>query len=121
MNYQCSTEFNIATSLLDCDGYKKRVQESTDPLKYKFDLKPSAMCFMPGQTFQGLQMVSQRTPPPQLLDIEMTLKKMPILEQDNEYVIKNIHNQYFRFNTQCVAIRPDRVTVYAFTKFCCFF
>jgi len=48
---------------------------------------------MPGQMFQGLQMTTgDKRPPPQLLDMEMTLQAMPLKEQDNDYIIKDIHN-----------------------------
>ncbi len=91
MNFECDTQFNIPTSLLDCNGYNKKMQESTDPYNYIMDLKVPAMCFMPGIPFQGLQM-AQRRPPPQLLDAEMMLKSLPLFEQDKDYVTKNIHN-----------------------------
>lgn len=92
ISYQCPTEFNVVTTLKSCDEYKKELQESMDPLKYKFDLQPGPMCYMPGQAFQGLRMAAGRMPPPQLLDVEMTLHSMPLKEQDNRYVIKDIHN-----------------------------
>jgi hypothetical protein len=93
MNFQCTTEFNVENSLKPCGQYKKALQESTDPLKYIFDIKPSPMCYMPGQNFQGIQMTTgEKRPPPQLLDMEMTLQAMPLKEEENDYVIKNIHN-----------------------------
>lgn len=92
ISYQCPTEFNVATQLKSCDEYKKELQESMDPLKYRFDIRPGPMCYMPGQTFQGLRMAAGRKPPPQLLDMEMTLQTMPLKEQDNRYVINDIRN-----------------------------
>ena len=89
---ECPTTFNVLTQLKSCDEYKKELQESMDPLKYRFDLRPGPMCFMPGQAFQGLRTSTMRGPPPQLLDMEMTLHSMPLKEQDNRYVIKDIHN-----------------------------
>jgi len=92
ISYQCPTEFNVVTTLQSCDEYKKELQESMDPLKYKFDIRPGPMCYMPGQAFQGLRIGSGRQPPPQLLDMELTLQAMPLKEQDNKYIIKDIHN-----------------------------
>lgn len=90
MLYQCPTEFNVPTSLLDCEGYNKRMQESTDPYKYMMDLKPGPMCMMTGRPFQGL-MMAQRRPPPNLLGVENYLRSAPIFEQDRDYVIDDIH------------------------------
>ena len=90
MNYQCPAEFNVPTSLLDCDGYRKRMQESTDPFKYKMALKPGPLCMQTGQTFQGL-MLAQRRPPPDLLGVENYLRSAPILEDQREYAIDDIH------------------------------
>lgn len=92
ISYECPTEFNVLTNLKSCDEYRKELQESTDPLKYRFDIRPGPMCYMPGQAFQGLQFTSSRNPPPQLLDMEMTLQAMPLKEEDNRYVTKDIHN-----------------------------
>jgi hypothetical protein len=93
MNYQCPTEFNVVTNLKRCGIYKKELQESTDPLKYMFDIKPGPMCYMPGQMFQGLQMTTgEKRPPPQLLDMELTLQAMPLKEAENDYIIKDIHS-----------------------------
>jgi len=89
---ECPTEFNIATSLLDCDGYNKRMQESTDPLKYVFDFKPPPICFMPGQTFQGLQSTGERRPPPSLMEVERYLQNSPLVEADNDYIIDDIRS-----------------------------
>lgn len=91
MNYECPTEFNKITSFRDCNGWTKKLQESTDPLKYKFDVHTPPICFMPGKNFQGLQSVGGRMPPPQLMDMETTLRTMPLKEQENEYYISNIH------------------------------
>jgi hypothetical protein len=84
MNYECPTEFNVATSLLSCNGYQKRLRESTELMKYRFDIRPQPACFMTGQNFQGQQM-AQRAVPPSLLDVEATLKRFPILEERNCY------------------------------------
>lgn len=89
MNYQCPAEFNIPTSLLDCRGYKKRMQESTDPYRYKMALKPGPVCMSSNQTFQGL-MMAQRRPPPGLLGVENYLKSAPILDAQRDYVIDDI-------------------------------
>src|SRR4051794_6913024 len=93
ISFECPTEFNVVTSLKKCSLYKKELQESTDPLKYKFDITPGPMCYMPGQAFQGLQITNgERRPPPQLLDMELTLQAMPLKEEENDYIIKDIHN-----------------------------
>jgi hypothetical protein len=91
MNYQCETEFNVPTSLLDCNGYKKKMQESTELLKYTFDKKLAPICFMPGIPFQGAQMIGERIPPPQLLDVQTTLRTMPLLEEEKDYFIRDLH------------------------------
>ena len=91
MNYQCPAEFNVPTTLLDCKGYTKKLQESTDPLKYKMDLRPGPLCMMTGRPFQGL-MMAQRRPPPNLLGVEQYLKSEPIREQERDYVIDNVRN-----------------------------
>lgn len=90
-SYECPTEFNVLTKLKSCTDYRKELQESTDPLKYKFDLKPGPMCFMPGQMFQGLQMTVDRRPPVSLLEMEQTLQLMPLKEEEGHYVIGDIH------------------------------
>lgn len=87
LNYQCPTEFYVSTSLVDCTGIKKKMKESTDVLKYRFDIKPKPMCFMQGQFFQGNQMVGARSVPPGLMDAELALRTMPLLEQENEYIV----------------------------------
>ena len=92
ISYQCPTEFNVFTDLKSCSDYRKELQESMDPLKYRFDIKPGPMCYMPGQNFQGLAAATHRNPPPQLLDMELTLNLMPLKEQENNYVIQDIHN-----------------------------
>lgn len=84
MNYECPTEFNVATSLLSCNGHQKQLRESTELMKYRFDIKPKPACFMTGQNFQGQQM-AQRQVPPSLLDVETTLRRFPILEERNCY------------------------------------
>ena len=90
MNYQCSTQFNVPTSFLNCRDYKKKLQESTDPLKYRLDLMPQQACFMPNQTFQGFQ-GGQRRPPNSLLDVENALRNAPLLEEENRNAIGDIH------------------------------
>ncbi len=91
MNYECPAEFNIPTSLLDCRGYKKRMQESTDPFKYQMAVRPGPVCMSSNQTFQGL-MMAQRRPPPGLLGVENYLKSAPILDSQRDYVIDDIHH-----------------------------
>jgi hypothetical protein len=92
ISYECPTEFNVVTNLKSCNEYRKDLQESTDPLKYRFDIRPGPMCYMTGQNFQGLRSSSARNPPAQLLDTELTLRALPLKEQDNQYVTKNIHS-----------------------------
>ena len=86
MNAECKEQFNIPTTLIDDEySYRKRLQESTEPLKYQMDLRPPAMCYMPGQTFQGLQ-ISQRHAPPSLIDVETYLKNAPLVNEDRDNV-----------------------------------
>lgn len=92
MNYECTTQFNIPTSLLDCNGYKVKMRENVELSNYHFDIKPPPICFMPGQMFQGNQM-AQRAPPPQLMDVELALRTGPLYEEDNDYITNDIHNQ----------------------------
>lgn len=91
MNYNCGTQFNVVTTLKDCNGWKKKMQESTDPFKYTMDIKPSTMCFMQGSNFQGLA-VSQRQAPPALMETERFLRNAPLIEEDQENYIEDIHN-----------------------------
>ncbi len=90
LNYQCPTEFNIPTSLLDCEGYSKRMQESTDQYKYKMAIRPGPMCMSSTQPFQGL-MMAERRPPPDLLAVENYLRSAPLYEDQRDYAIGDIH------------------------------
>lgn len=93
ISYQCPTEFNVLTQLKSCKEYKKELQESTDQLKYRFDMQIAPMCFMQNNAFQGLALLNGgRRPPRQLLDMEKTLQMMPLIEQENDYVIDDIRN-----------------------------
>ncbi len=83
---KCNSQFNVATSFIDDHKYKKEMQNSQSSYTYLTELRPPPACMNPGQTFQGLQM-SQRAPPPQLFEVELALRKQPLLEADNDYVL----------------------------------
>jgi hypothetical protein len=68
--------FNLVTDLMDTCDYAKRLQESTDPLKYRMDIRPSGQCYMEGETLHGY-VGSTRRPPPGLLDVEEKLLRSP--------------------------------------------
>jgi hypothetical protein len=68
--------FNLATDLMDTCDYAKRLQESTDPLRYRMDIRPGGQCYMEGENLHGY-VGSTRRPPPGLLDVEEKLLRSP--------------------------------------------
>jgi len=91
VSFQCPTEFNVVTNLKSCNDYLTEMKESAEMFKYRFDIRPGPMCYMPGQNFQGLQSVVARNPPPQLLETERALTMLPLKEERNDYFIKDLH------------------------------
>lgn len=88
---ECPVQFNVSTSLLDCNGYRKRMKENTDVYRRQFDMVPKPMCFMQGVTLQGFQGTGNRMPPPSLLDIESSLRRGPLIEEDNNNSLEDLH------------------------------
>ena len=68
--------FNLVTDLMDTCDYAKRLQESTDPLRYRMDIRPGGQCYMEGENLHGY-VGSTRRPPPGLLDVEEKLLRSP--------------------------------------------
>src|SRR5215210_1739940 len=82
--------FNQVTNLLDYDGYKKKVQESTDIFKYQTDSFPQPICYMPGQSLQGFNI---HQAPTKLIDVESYLLTQPLREEILHYTInENVRN-----------------------------
>jgi len=88
----CLYEFNKPTYYITQEGYKKKVQESTEPLKYKFDFKPTGPCMVRTQQFQGLSFGNKR-PPPSLVDVEDYLKKASLIVENNKAVAFDINKK----------------------------
>ncbi len=85
---ECPIEFNIPTSLMNCNGYRKRMKENTQLYNYLMDQKPGAVCYMPGVNFQGYQGTSNRPMPPDLMAAEDALRRAPLLEEDRDYFLE---------------------------------
>jgi hypothetical protein len=91
-SFECPFQYNISTTLVNDEReYKKRLQESTDPLRYRFDIGPGQQCYPQSRGFQGLALTSKRTPPSQYIDIDSFMRVNQYIEEDNKGVIENIH------------------------------
>ena len=86
------TVFNQVTNLLDYDGYKKKVQESTEIYEYQTTkIFPQPICYMKGQALQGFDV---KEAPPKLIDVESYLLTQPLREEIGHYTIdENVRNK----------------------------
>lgn len=89
----CMYEFNKPTYYTTEEGYKSKVRQSTEPLKYTFDFHPTAPCMIRTQQFQGLSRGGNKRPPASLVDVEDYLKKSALIVENNKAVAFDINKK----------------------------